>query len=108
MSEHENMHPPVGNYLWLPFVDGDAPKFTEYIPRAVEFIRFQTGKTLVHCAAGQSRSVSMVLAYMCEQDPPRSKEDIEQKISQLRAARPIIEPKQVFLHEIAIRHGITI
>ena len=52
--------------------------------------------TLVHCAAGVSRSVSIVLAYLVI----KRNMSLADSIAMVRAARPIMNPNLGFLRQL--------
>jgi hypothetical protein len=53
-------------YLWLRLEDPD-PRFAAMMPEFCAFIDDgrQTGRVMVHCTGGVSRSPSVILAYLC-------------------------------------------
>ena len=58
------------NYLKLDLLDAAHERLGPHIPTAIAFIKAAVDAEepiLVHCMAGQSRSVSMVLAYMIQE-----------------------------------------
>ena len=55
--------------------------------------------TLVHCAAGVSRSVSIVLAYLVI----KRNMSLADSIAMVRAARPIMNPNLGFLRQLITR-----
>jgi protein-tyrosine phosphatase len=62
----EALYPDNFSYKIIPLYDSEYTKITKYFPESNEFIEQGniTGKILVHCGAGMSRSVSLVLAYL--------------------------------------------
>lgn len=72
---YELNHPPsaIPHYKYIPTVDHDSCDISVHFDDAADFIKEKIAKTnvkimfieiLVHCIAGVSRSVSMVLAYL--------------------------------------------
>lgn len=108
--EHQGMDPTQGAYLFLPFVDSDAAKFEGYLDQAVAWLQTQQEaghKTLVHCAAGASRSVCTVLAHLCEPAPPHNSEAMAQIFyEQIQASRAKAYPSQLLVAVVAQRYGI--
>lgn len=54
-------------YMFKPFEDNSRAHLISHLPDTLNFIHtavLQGGKVLVHCAAGISRSVSIVIAYL--------------------------------------------
>lgn len=53
-------------YLYLPADDHESFDISKYFEEAIEFIDNKRRKTnvLIHCMAGVSRSVTLVLAYL--------------------------------------------
>jgi protein-tyrosine phosphatase len=64
---------PDTEWLHLPIADGGSGEgeFEAVCDLAIPFIRRarQRGNVLVHCTAGMSRSVSLVAAVLCSDDP---------------------------------------
>lgn len=79
----------------------DSPKsdITPYIKDTNRFIdkaRSEKGKVLVHCWLGQSRSVSIILAYLMRTDHIRFKE----ALALVRETRPEAGPIAHFVREL--------
>lgn len=64
MLDHPKSEVPY--YLHVPGEDKDGFDLSRFFPQSVNFIRDSLEKTniLVHCLAGVSRSVSLVVAYL--------------------------------------------
>lgn len=58
-------------------------------------------KVLVHCAAGISRSASVVLAYLMRRDHC----SLDQALATLRAIRPCVSPNPAFMAELRRRES---
>jgi len=103
MRELPNTHCfPAHNCLHIPIADG-IPGLTPYIDKAITFIRghIAQGPVLIHCGAGNSRSVSVTIAYLvsCGFSCQEAKAFIA-------ARRPSICPAPIFLDEIKQHFGI--
>jgi hypothetical protein len=90
-------------YFHLKLTDPD-PEFHEYIETCSKFIHRgrKAGAVLVHCAAGLSRSPSVILAYLCWRG-----KSLEDALEVLRrgvgeANQEFIEPDASFLEQIDV------
>lgn len=94
--------PTKGKWLYLPIADGVAG-LEQYIDRAVDFIHTNiiAGEVLVHCAAGRSRSVSVIIAYLVSCG--FSCQDAKTLVA---SRRMNICPAPVFIDEIKKHFGI--
>jgi hypothetical protein len=65
-KDMECMFPDSFTYKVIPLYDSPNTNITKYFGEANKFIKenIEEGKVLVHCGAGVSRSVSLVLAYL--------------------------------------------
>ena len=56
----------IPDYLHIPGEDHERFDLSRYFDKSIDFIKTSLGKTniLVHCMAGISRSVTLVLAYL--------------------------------------------
>lgn len=78
-------------YLNIPVMDHNSPRKNQ-LEMAVRWIDQQRkdGKeVLIHCALGQGRSVTVLLAYLKFLDPSRSYQDL---IDEVRKVRPNVKP----------------
>lgn len=82
-------------YLALGLRDPD-PDFIRHIEPACEFISMgrRMGNVLAHCAAGVSRSPSVILAYFCHLGYSPS------AACKLLAQNVLTDPDQIFLEQI--------
>lgn len=76
--------------------DGD-PWTEEQVGPALDFVQIQIrfGRVLVACAAGKSRSASMVVGFLV-----RSGWDVPTALEHLRKCRPIIAPVPAMLQSV--------
>jgi len=80
------IYPPDIHYLPLPLMDHAPPTDADF-ERAIAWLREQqaAGRTvLVHCALGQGRSVTILLAYLHALSPERSHAALLREIQVLR------------------------
>lgn len=74
LPDHDISGPVLDETEWLhiPIFDGGAgeTEFEQALGVALPFIkrRRARGNVLIHCAAGMSRSVSMIAAVLCDED----------------------------------------
>jgi len=70
------------------------------LPEGVDFIntvlKKEKGTILVHCMAGQSRSASMIIAYLVQ----KKKMALSDAIAMVRKVRPSIMPNPGFMMQL--------
>jgi len=91
-------------YKKVGFKDGE-PIPHEKIKESVEFINEhmrKKHKILVHCAAGASRSIAILMCYMYE-----CGWDLDEALAFIRSKRPIANPNPVILNSIMEYYGIS-
>lgn len=78
------------NYKYIPTIDHEQCDISVHFDEAVNFIssHLRTTNVLVHCIAGVSRSVSMVIAYFIREH----RMDYDQAYSLVKAKRKIVPP----------------
>jgi dual specificity phosphatase 12 len=90
-------------YLRLKLTDPD-PEFHESIEKFCKFIHRgrKQGNVLVHCAAGVSRSPSVILAYLCSRgkDLDSALDRLQRRVGE--AGNSFILPDASFLEQIEI------
>jgi len=82
-------------YLQLLLQDDQNQKLTEYFPVANKFIEEAKG-VYVHCAAGVSRSASIVIAYLMV----INKWDFEKAFEYVKLKRKQIDPNPSFINQL--------
>lgn len=89
---------PGTSHLHLSIEDGKPGRLPRYLDRTIAFIDQHKDKDapmLVHCAAGMSRSVAVVLGYLVHHGM-----SLEQAAALLQDRRPLCHPAPVYLDEI--------
>lgn len=79
------------SYLNVPVMDHNSPRKNQ-LEMAVRWIdqqRKEGKEVLIHCALGQGRSVTVLLAYLKFLDPSRTYQDL---IDEVRKVRPNVKP----------------
>ena len=56
------------------------------------------GKVLVHCVAGMSRSVSLVLAYLVQREPRMR---LAEALRLVKQKRTVVSPNPCFMEQLA-------
>jgi protein-tyrosine phosphatase len=106
-DEHADIELAGKPYHWLPFPDGDRDGFSRALPDAMEFLEeHQDQATLVHCQAGISRSVSIVLAWLCRVEGVSSGSGMVDVFDRIKARRTQAFPCQHFVDAIAESLGV--
>ena len=102
LSAHPSLYMDHGiQVLHIPISDHENTNIGIYFPLAYQFIRQnikQGNAVLVHCAAGISRSTSIVIAYIMR----RKHKTPEQAINYVRSKRPCTNPNTGFLKQLNI------
>lgn len=91
-------------YLNLPILDYPNSNIEDYFTIFNIFVKFATrngGKVLVHCAAGISRSATLVCAYLIWEFGLNPKKALEY----LRRCRPQVNPNDGFLHKLTVYYN---
>mmetsp|Transcript_68591 Transcript_68591/g.161254 ORF Transcript_68591/g.161254 Transcript_68591/m.161254 type:complete len:133 (-) Transcript_68591:1741-2139(-) len=87
----------VGRYRLITDIDDvvpDANKLSARLDELVDFVqRGGTGTCVVHCAAGMSRSATVVLAYLMQHGGQR----LEAALKRVWAVRPCVCPNDGFM-----------
>uniref|UniRef100_A0A914WWT3 Uncharacterized protein n=1 Tax=Plectus sambesii TaxID=2011161 RepID=A0A914WWT3_9BILA len=87
------------DYLKVSLEDAECSQLDEYFDLAADLIehhRMNGGKTLVHCAAGRSRSASLCIIYLVKY----GKQSLRDSFLTIRRARPVIAPNPGFWRQM--------
>lgn len=87
-------YPDEYTYKTIPLYDSEYTKIAKYFSESNEFIDLgnKNGKILVHCGAGVSRSVSLVIAYMIN----NLQYPYSEAIKLVKSKRSVANPNQGF------------
>ncbi len=89
---------PDTEWLHLPIADGGSGdgEFEAACDLAIPFVRHarRRGNVLVHCTAGMSRSVSMVAAVLCSEDPSLDVAQAYLEIAEAKGRALGVEPSE--------------
>jgi hypothetical protein len=85
-------------YLKIPIFDDESIDIRQYFHQVFEFIDqgSEHGSVLVHCCAGQSRSVAFVLAYLMY----RYGIGLDEALASVRVVRPCAAPNEGFMKQL--------
>lgn len=86
-------------YLRAPMADHPSAALDQHLDTvadAIEEVRLQGGRTLVHCLAGVSRSAAMVLGYLVKHRAM----PLAEAFALVRAARPMARPNSGFFRQL--------
>lgn len=87
-------------WMFIGLRDRESANIERYFEQAFQFIDSQrrSGKVvLVHCAAGRSRSVSMVIYYMMRKKLAKSPDEA---LAMIQKARPVAGPNEGFMEKL--------
>ncbi len=96
------IHEKVGarNWFHLPIDDACEVPISEYFHDVIEFIeaaRQRGDQVLIHCAAGVSRSATLMIAYLMWKRHWTRKEAVEYVV----ARRKVVDPNDGFMDQLA-------
>jgi protein-tyrosine phosphatase len=102
-----NYCPPAGiMYLYNPFKDTLTENIFEYLLNSINFIDLciiSGGNIIVHCQAGISRSVSIVIAYLIW----KYYLTFDCALDIIKKKRPIAKPNENFIKQLLLFEKIT-
>jgi len=87
-------------YYQVDVDDDPEENLLQYLPKCFEFINegIANGSVLVHCAAGVSRSATVVIAYLMA----TTRIDFTTAFWKVKKARGIIYPNQGFIEQLKL------
>jgi len=93
----KNLFEDTVKYHRIPIDDSESEDILDQIPSALNFIEENLpGGVLVHCQRGQSRSASIVIAYLMK----KNKWNCVTALEHLKQARPACGPNTGFLRQL--------
>ena len=97
-------------YLRVAVTDDEdqAGAMGEHLDQACRFMKEQKGAVLVHCAAGISRSTTVVLAYLISSAGPEGGMRLLDAFSLVRRARPCVWPNTGFMAMLCAKEASLI
>jgi dual specificity phosphatase 12 len=93
------------NWLLIPLEDSEDTDISSKFLRVIKHVdaALQRGDcVLIHCAAGVSRSTTMMAAYLMW----KHRWSRDQTLDYIRARRSIIQPNDGFLEQLALFEGV--
>jgi len=99
LKESKPYHPEDFTYHCIPIEDMDGENIKSYFVEAIQFIDTcvnANGSVLVHCAAGVSRSATIVIAYVMKSQ----KLSFEEAIQLVQTRRTVICPNYGFRNQL--------
>ena len=91
--------PLVGHSLQLPLEDSHTENISSHLPGVTAVIRAEAeagGRVLVHCVAGVSRSVAVVLGYLVNYYC-----DLDTAWQHVKTVRPWARPNNNFMYQLS-------
>uniref|UniRef100_A0A0G4IBJ1 protein-tyrosine-phosphatase n=1 Tax=Chromera velia CCMP2878 TaxID=1169474 RepID=A0A0G4IBJ1_9ALVE len=92
----------ASNVLWIDVLDRPEAKILPHFKAAVEFldagVKSESGGTLVHCMAGVSRSVCLVVAYLMK----KKKWSARKAVLFVQKKRPVAGPNLGFMRQLKV------
>ncbi|KAJ2340903.1 tyrosine protein phosphatase yvh1 [Coemansia sp. RSA 2618] len=104
-SHYVPSHPTEFTYKLISIDDLPEENIIQYFPQTNRFIGHalkEGGRVLVHCMAGQSRSVAAAAAYLMQARRLTS----EQALAFIKERRPQIHPNEGFLEQLQLYYDI--
>lgn len=87
------------NYLFLSMEDDEEQKIETVAKKFLDFMtkNYIPEQTLIHCAMGISRSVSMTILWMIHSFPELS---VDEALTLIKKSRPIADPRSNFIEDL--------
>lgn len=103
LGEPHSVYPPMPDVKYLRIVIKDEPteNIFQYFQPTSDFINeahARGEKVLVHCMAGQSRSATIIIAYLMKYHAFQ----MQQALTYLQSKRPVVSPNRGFLEQLMI------
>eukprot|EP00096_Caligus_rogercresseyi_P014373 TRINITY_DN6882_c0_g1_i3.p1 TRINITY_DN6882_c0_g1~~TRINITY_DN6882_c0_g1_i3.p1 ORF type:complete len:155 (-),score=48.54 TRINITY_DN6882_c0_g1_i3:100-564(-) len=92
---------PTIDVIRIPLVDSsiqDVYKYFEEVSNIIQKNSEDHGKTLIHCAAGVSRSACLVLAYLMRHHGM----PLASAFQKVKSIRPAVRPNNGFVHQLTL------
>ena len=94
-------------HLHLPLRDEEDEALLPHLPAALSFIQEALGiegggKVLVHCQAGKSRSVAVVIAHLMKAAPRHAPLSAEEALEKVKAVIPDAQPNEGFWAQLLL------
>jgi len=101
LKEEKPVYPKIFKYKQIKIEDNEKENLFQYFDEAIEYIekvRLNNEGVLVHCAAGVSRSPSIVIAYLMASE----KIPFEQAFEFVKQKRPGVSPNDSFRDQLKL------
>lgn len=101
VSEEKSQIDPSFVYSHIPFMDGRTVDISLYFEEAFKFIesaKNKSGKILIHCQYGMSRSVSIAIAWLLKNE--KQKTSYEDVLKLVVSKRPMASPNEGFTKKL--------
>jgi len=101
LTIHDSLNPTYPNhfeYMWIQADDYETVNIIQHFEKVIQFIEEgrQKGGILVHCQAGVSRSVSLVIAYIMY----TKKLSLQSSLELVKSKRNVASPNSGFLKQL--------
>ena len=83
-------------YKYIEVQDSVNANILQHVDTSLQFLKQCSGNILVHCTAGVSRSVSIVIAYLMKE----KNMTYDDALSFIKKKRPIANPNKSFIYQL--------